>query len=344
MKVSSLFPCALAALGLLCGIATAQDNSVLVTPWLSLDNADIGIRPVLEKSSTGETTADVLQYHDLLSGKLFFDSHHNFSLNFRAGAGDEFSAGWANTGAGSAPASSSFYLKQLYLDANPLSSLEIQWGGIGLERGVSTAITSYNYDGFMTGERFYVRNSSHLFFDQMSVTFGYLGDVMQPDVWDRARTLWTNNYQQYLLEKKINARTTASSDYTVVAGARTFREAVRVDVPEFRIADRIQADVYERTNRTAAAGGNISATKRLNRTLDAVAGYAAIDRNYGDLNDDAFFHGRRLYVAANVHLGRGFAVSPMLDHGVGNSYDLPNNSHFHVEFTYDLLAALKDTK
>lgn len=343
MRVCSLFPCAALACSLLCGIAAAQDN-VLVTPWLSLDNAEIGIRPVLEKSSSGSTTANVLQYHDLFSGKLFLDHRHEFSLNFDAGAGGAFVAGWANTGAGSEPASRSFYLKQLYLEANPLSSLEVQWGGIGLERGVSTAMTSYNYDGFMSGERVYVRDPGHLFFDKMAVTFGYLGDVMHPDVWDRAHTLWMNNYQQYLIEKKISARAAASADYTVIAGARTFREAVRIDVPEFRIADRIQADVYERTNRTAAIGGNISAAKRISSRLDAITGYAAIDRNYGDLNDDAFFHGRRLYVAANVHLGRGFAVSPMFDHGVGNSYDLPNNVHFHVAFTSDLLAALKDSK
>ncbi|MFZ0592002.1 MAG: hypothetical protein WAM39_16170, partial [Bryobacteraceae bacterium] len=146
-----------------------------------------------------------------------------------------------------------------------------------------------------------------------------------------------NNYQQYLVLKKISKKLTASADYTNLAGARTLRQALRADVPEFRVVDKAIVDVYERTNYTAAFGGNVSVSKSLNKMFGLTAGYAAIDRNYGDLNDDAFFHGRRAYFAAAVHPIRGFTISPMFDHGVDNNYYLPNNGHFHLAVTYDLL-------
>ncbi|MBV9266069.1 MAG: hypothetical protein JO061_07870 [Acidobacteriaceae bacterium] len=312
--------------------------------WLAFDDASVGIRLVEERSSTGGTTADQWQYHDVLAGKVFVDPEHNYSFNFLIGNGDAFPGGWSNTGAGSAPASGKTYLKQFFADAKPVQGVEVQWGGIGMERGASTPVTSYSGDGFMTGERFYIRNSEDLYFDKVAFTFGYLGRVDQPNVWDRANTLWMNNYQQYLLEKKFSSRVTGSADYTVVAGERTLREAAHVNLPQWKVMDNVQFDMYERTNHTAAAGGHLGVGKKLNKTVEVRGGYASIDRNYGDLNDDAFFHGRRVYMASTIHLGRGFAVTPMYDHAAGNSYVLPNDTHFHLAFTYDFLKLLGEKK
>jgi hypothetical protein len=333
----------LSALTLIVFSSVALSEEAVIPSWLSFDEASVGIRPVIEKDSSGVTTARDWQYQDVLGGKIFVDPSHRLSFNFLAGSGDAFPGGWSNTGAGSAPASGKFYLKQLYADAVFVPGLEVQWGGLGMERGVSTAISSYSGDGFMTGERFYVRSHA-LYFDKVAFTFGYLGSIDRPNVWDRANTLWMNNYQQYLLEKKLSDRLTASTDYSVLAGTRTFRQAIRVNVPEWKAIDTLQFDMYERTNHTAAAGGHIGASKKINRALDLAGGYAAIDRNYGDLNDDAFFHGRRAYVAATVHLGAGFAVSPMFDHAIGNNYPLPNMSHFHVAFTYEIAKLLPERR
>lgn len=332
----------LLAATLLSAVVLQADDDGLNSRWFLIDKASIGIRPVYESDSAGATTTNQWQYQDAFEGKFFFDPEQKYSLNFGVGAGDAFPGGWGNTGIGNATASTNSYLKLLYFDAKPNSVLEVQWGGIGIERGASTAITSYSNDGFMAGERFYVRDGQELFFDTVAVTFGYLGDIAHPDVWDRAHTLWMNNYRQYLVMKNISKRFTASADYTVVAGARTAREALRTQVAEAKIVDQMTVDLYERTNRTAALGGNISASKSLNKIFGLTAGYAAIDRNYGDLNDDAFFHGRRAYVAATLHLTHGFSVSPMFDHGVGNSYSLPNNGHFHVAFNYDLLQSFRE--
>lgn len=312
--------------------------------WLSFDEATIGIRPVQERDSAHAKTADQWQYHDVLAGKVFVDPAHNYSFNFLVGNGDGFPGGWSSTSLGQGPGSPGTYLKQFFADAKPVSGLEVQWGGIGVERGASTPITSYSGDGFMTGERFYVRNSKALFFDKVAFTFGYLGRIDQPNVWDRANTMWMNNYQQYLLEKKFSSRVTGSADYTVLAGARTFRQAARVETPELKWVDTLRVDVYERTNRTAAAGGHIGLGKKLSHNFAVEGGYASIDRNYGDLNDDAFFHGRRLYATATIHLSAGFAIAPMYDHGVGNSYALPNETHFHLALTYELSKILAEKK
>jgi hypothetical protein len=333
---------ALFAVTLFSAAVLQGDDDGLTNRWFSVDKASIGVRPAYETGSEGGSTTNQLQYQNAFEGKFFFDSDQKYSLNFGAGAGDAFPGGWGNTGIGNAPASTNSYLKLLYFDAKPNSLLEVQWGGIGIERGASTAITSYSNDGFMAGERFYVRDGGELFFDTVAVTFGYLGDIGHPDVWDRAHTLWMNNYRQYLVMKNISKRLTASADYTVLAGAKTMREALHAKVAEAKIVDQMNVDLYERTNRTAAFGGNISASKSLNRMFGLTAGYAAIDRNYGDLNDDAFFHGRRMYIAATLHVAHGFSISPMFDHGVGNSYYLPNNGHFHLAFNYDLLQGFRE--
>jgi hypothetical protein len=344
MRISKRCVCALLSAFILCAAGHAQDSEDLTNRWFSIDKAAVGVRSVYEQGSTGATTTNQMQYYDAFEGKFFFDPSQKYSLNFGIGAGDAFPGGWSNTSIGNAPATTNYsYLKLLYFDAKPNSLIEAQWGGIGIERGVSTAITSYSNDGFMAGERLYVRDSRDLFFDSIAVTFGYLGDVLHPDVWNRANTLWQNNYQQYLILKKISKKLTASADYTNLAGAHTLRQALHASMPDLRVVDQANVDVYERTNYTAAFGGNVSVSKSLNKMFGLTAGYAAIDRNYGDLNDDAFFHGRRAYFAATVHPLRGFSISPMFDHGVANDYYLPNNGHFHLAVTYDLLQNFRHT-
>jgi hypothetical protein len=344
MRISSICVGALLGAVLFSNAAFAHDSEDLTNRWLSIDKAEVGVRSVYEQGSNGATTTNQMQYYDAFQGKFFFDPGQKYSLNFAIGAGDAFPGGWSNTSVGNAPATTNYsYLKLLYLDAKPNSLTEIQWGGIGIERGASTAITSYSNAGFMAGERLYVRDSRDLFFDSIAVTFGYLGDVLHPDVWDRAHTLWQNNYQQYLVLKKISKKLTASADYTTLAGGRTLRQALHANVAELRVVDQANVDVYERTNQTAAFGGNVSVSKSVNKVFGLTAGYAAIDRYYGDLNDDAFFHGRRAYFAATLHPVRGFTISPMFDHGVDNNYYLPNNGHFHLAITYDLLQNFRHT-
>jgi hypothetical protein len=71
-------------------------------------------------------------------------------------------------------------VRQLYMSATPISQITAEFGGLGIERGVNTEMTSYDDDGYMTGERVRFHDPKHVFFDQIAVTYGYLGDIYFP--------------------------------------------------------------------------------------------------------------------------------------------------------------------
>ena len=233
------------------------------------------------------------------------------------------------------------YLKKLYFSAKPVEGIEFQYGGIGIERGVSTPITSYADPGYLTGGRILVHHPKALFFDTVSFTKAYLGDLDSPNMGRRFHRLQQSNYQQYLVEKRLSGRVSASMDYTNQWGIKTLRESIRLGVKESRVLDVVQFDSYQRTNRDRKTGFNFGLEKDLTRRLSLVGGYAAIDRNYGDLNDDAFFHGNRVYAGAQIHITPDFAVSALINRTAGEDYAVPNRTHFHLAFNYDLLRAFK---
>lgn len=216
----------------------------------------------------------------------------------------------------------------------------MQFGGLGLNRGVGSDIANYSQNAYMTGERIAIRRPKALFFDEVSATFGYLGDRNTPGIEHRLRRLSHVNYRQFLVLKKIGETVAVSVDYTNRAGAKTFRQSVRVKTPSLGIIDGFRTDFYERTNQTAAFGGVVAAEKRIASRWRVEAGYAAIDRNYGDWNVDAFFHGRRVYAAGGLRVTAAFSGFFMINKSVGNSYVVPNGAHFHAGFSYDVLKAL----
>jgi hypothetical protein len=305
-----------------------------------LDDAAIGARAVVGKTSNGTLTDQQMQHFIAVSGGLRIGEW--FSLHALAATGGDFAGGWNNSGLGLASGSSSVFLKQLYLAARPVKAVEVQFGGIGIERGVGSDIASYSQDGYMTGARMTVRHPKAFHFDQVSVTFGYLGDRDMPGIEHRLRRLSHVNYRQFLVVKKFGDRTSVSVDYTDRAGAKTFRQAVQVKVSSLGVIDSVRTDFYERTNFTSAFGGVVAAGKTIVPRWHVEAGYAVIDRNYGDWNADAFFHGRRFYASTSFKIANALSMFMLIDKSAGNSYLVPNGSHFHAGFSYDVLKALHE--
>lgn len=137
--------------------------------------------------------------------------------------------------------------RQLYFDAKPVHGLELQYGFIGINRGDNSEITSYDDDGYMDGGRLIVRKPNYLFFDELSATYGYLGDITTPDVIDRYQHLDKFNYHQFLLRKKITKWLDVSADYTWQI-AHTLREAAYVKTKPVKIADAVRVELYQRFN------------------------------------------------------------------------------------------------
>ena len=140
-----------------------------------------------------------------------------------------------------------FLPRQLYFDAKPLKGLEFQYGSIGINRGDNSEITSYDDDGYMSGGRLIIRQPEHFYFDELSVTYGYLGDINTPNFLDRYQRLSQSNYHQFLARKKLTPWLDVSADYTWHV-AHTMREAAYVKAKWAKAVDAVRVEAYQRFN------------------------------------------------------------------------------------------------
>jgi len=69
------------------------------------------------------------------------------------------------------------------------------------DRGQSTEVTSYDYDGYLVGERITLDRPGNLYFDEISITYGFLGDFNRPNVFGRLHRLGQSNYHEFGVSK-----------------------------------------------------------------------------------------------------------------------------------------------
>ena len=170
--------------------------------------------------------------------------------------------------------------------------MEFQYGGIGINRGVNSEMTSYDDDGYLTGGRVSIKRPKNLFFDEVSVTYAYLGDQFKPNFFRRTSRVNHSNYHQFLVRKKIGTRADVSADYTFQDRVDMMREAVKVDVKESKVLDSFRFELYQRIGDNtfvgepgvfkAGMGFAIQGDKAINKKL-SVNGYSQIDNAYSAL-------------------------------------------------------------
>jgi hypothetical protein len=153
--------------------------------WLVFELASVSTRFRHVESLMGVTTASNQQHQVAIKSALRLDPAGRLTIHAGLFTGDTFSFGWNNTGPGTGIAQSRVCLKQLYLDAKPLGGIDVQVGGLEFARGESTEITSYDYDGYLVGERLAIRRPDRVLLDEVTLTFGFLGDLRQPNVFAR---------------------------------------------------------------------------------------------------------------------------------------------------------------
>lgn len=325
---------------------SARTAATLVKRWLELQNATLNLRYRHVDTSAGVITTNQLQHRESLRGRLKFDRPGRYALNFGLFTGVRFTSGWDNTGWGINDAQKNLAFKALYFAAQPIGGIEAQVGGLYIIKGESTELTTYDEDGYITGERVSVRRPNQLFFDEISVTNAYFVGGTGPaniPISRRLPHIDEPNYQHYLVGKKVGKRAGLSVDYTVETGREIWRQAVNVNVPESRIFDSIIVETYERTNADHAYGFAITAAKALDKRLSLNGGYARIDRNYGPLNADRFNIGNRAFVMATYTISAQFTASVFVTRAVGHNGPLPQRTLSNTVFTYNVLPALKRT-
>ena len=190
-----------------------------------------------------------------------------------------------------------FYMRELYFSATPVKAVTFEFGSFGFERGLASEITTFDEDGYLTGERIRIQNPKHLFFDQIGYTNAYIGDFSQPNLFERGGNFEKSNYHQVFAHKQINRRVGFSADYTEQVGSSTLRETTVVGVKELRVIDSVRGEVYERPNTVNLQGLNVAGSpggalvfeKKVSR-LSGDFGYAYIDKGYSALSGHRFFH------------------------------------------------------
>jgi hypothetical protein len=314
--------------------------------WLDLQNATLNLRYRFVDNSAGVVTTNQMQHRESLRARLKFDSSGRYALNFGLFTGVRFTSGWDNTGWGINSAQKNLAFKALYFAAQPIAGVETQVGGLYIIKGESTEFTTYDEDGFVTGERVSVRRPKQLFFDEISVTSAYFVGGTGPaniPVHKRLPHIDEQNYQHYLVDKKIGKRAGVSGDYTREGGRHTWRQAINLKVRESRVIDSVIVEAYQRTSATSGNGFAFTVDKALNKKLSVNGGYARIDPNYGPLNADRFNIGNRAFITTTYSFSPELLASFYITTAVGRNGVLPQRTLSNTVVTYNVIPALKRT-
>ena len=324
-----------------------SSEKAFILRWFELQNATLNLRYRFVDTSAGVVTTNQVQYKVTLRGRVKFDKPGRYSLNFGVFTGTKFTSSWDNTGWGINNAQKNLAFKTLYFAAQPIGGIEFQVGGLYIVKGESTEITTYDDDGYITGERVSLRRPKQLFFDEISVTSAYFVGGTGPGnvpVGVRLPHIGESNYRQFLVDKKVGKRAAVSADFTLETGRRTWHQAVNVKLAEMRVVDSIIFEQYGRTNIDSAYGFAIFFAKQLTKHFSlSQFGYARIDPKNGPLNADRFNIGNRAFVTATYVFSPEFTASFFITTAVGQNGVLPQRTVTNTAFTYNVMPLLKRT-
>ncbi len=256
-----------------------------------------------------------------------------------------------------------FYVRELYLSATPVKAVTVEFGSFGFERGYASEITTYDMDGYLTGERVSIQAPKHLFFDQVGFTTGFVGFINVPNLFKRGAGFQSSNYRQVFAKKQLTKRIGFSEDYTWDVGANTLRQAAFVDTKEAKFVDSVRVETYERLNAATLQGLSIkggygfaiTADKQITKRVNFDAGFASIDEdnavNSGSrylhatgysINGDTYGLGNRPFTHASVKIAPGVTAFGYYTHAVG--WEVParalnlNKQGLNAGVTFDFKA------
>jgi hypothetical protein len=303
--------------------------------WLDLETISVSMRYRHVQNFLGATIASNAQYQVTLKGAFRFDSDGRFTVHAGVFTGNSFTSGWNNTAVGTGRGQSNLYLKQLFFAAKPVAGIELEYGGLEFARGESSEITSYDYDGYLVGERVCVHRPQNFFLDQITVTYGYVGDLSRPNVLTRLERLPRSNYHQFLIGKQAGRRLRVSADSTFDSGVQTLRQAISLHAPELHIVEMLHFENYERTGTHAGYGFSAYGQKKLAHRITVGPGYAQLDRP--GLYSDRFGAGKRLFWNTHVALGPEWSVMALATHAVAGPISSAPRTRFDLIVGYNLL-------
>lgn len=319
--------------------------SVYLSRWLDAQAFTLTLRyRFVDAGSTGPD-ANHMQANELLRLRVKADRGGHVAVGLGASTGPSFVGSWNDTGVGTGLHRFHVNLRLLSLDLAPMAGVSGQVGSLQLARGESTEITTFDNDGYMTGERITIRRPKTLFFDEVTISRGFVGDTTKPSVFDRLDRFHDFNYQQYLVTRRVSPRVSTSADVTRLAHANFVHAAARVRAPELHIVDSVRYEQYVRfgaaSDAHTIAGFAMSGEKQIVKAITAGLGYADIDKQFGGLNADRFNRGRRLFGTFSYAFSPVLALNTFIGRAIHNDYAVVNRTRVDVALQYNLLAHLQ---
>jgi hypothetical protein len=320
----------------LAGVPLAGQPAPEIAPRLELESATLGLRYRMLENQLGSRSQNWSDHHQGFKLRLRLDRSARYSLTAVAFNGDSFQGSWNLRGMRDGQSSNRVFLKQFYVTGRPAEGVEFQYGGLALVRGESSEITSYDNDGYLTGQRLTV--SPKRLLDELTVTAGYLGDFRDPSITRRLHRLSEINYAQVLVKKTLSERVTATADYSVDDGEGTLRQGVAIRPSG--VIDLIRLEAYERVSGERAAGGAITIEKPFGRTRLA-ASFASVDDHYRPVNGDRYGRGRRISLTGTTALTDELTLQIFVTRALDDDLVMGNQTRVDVHIRYELAALLK---
>lgn len=368
---------------------TQSNNECKLCRWIDLQTATFATRFRVVKSNQRVSAAMTRTQPFLKAGEFVktnqnqqqqiyefdfkFDKAGRFKIHTRLSSGEWFTRSFAETGWGkdfNGEKTWAVYPRQFYLSAEPVKGVEFQIGGLDINRGENTENTTYDNDGFITGERLKIKRPDKLWFDEISATNAYIGDFYTPNFFQRAKRIGQgSNYHQFLVAKKFGKRVAVSMDYTSHATISHLREAVFVKTPELKFIDNIRVEFYHRLEDYRGVkrgwGYNVQVEKKIGDKFELTAGVANTDYRYnvlttekfparqaryaqpaGTLTADRMIRGLSPFVGWKYNFNKYYGVFGFWTTDLNKPTPLPfvyNSDHFSVGFQVNIKNILKKT-
>ncbi len=375
-------------------VSTDNPEASGLDRWVDMKNVSFSLRYRNVADTEGTHEYEQGSQRSILDGKFKFDAAEKYSINFHISSGHYFDWAYADfagggldkaiskTEVGMQPGDlqnlqSAFVLypdqtvgirsggwglavRRLFLDAKPVKGLELQVGSLDIDRGYGSEITTYDEDGYIDGERISLKDPKHLYFDQVSFTYAYLGDLFQANFFERTGRMTQGNYRQYMVRKSFGRRVDASADFTDTRNTQTVREAAFVKIPEAKVIDAVRVEAYQRLadatfyNFDFASGSGYAITgfKNFRKHLTLEGGLANLDWGYDvythmkiaailgySVNGDGYNTGQHWFVRPTVHISKEFSASAFYSRMFNYNYDadgyLWNKSNLQVGLGYN---------
>lgn len=308
--------------------------------WLDAQEVAVRARYNYIEAADDETVQNRLQTQVQVKGRFTLDTSGRYSVHAGLFTGDSFTSGWNPTGIGTGEGTAKIYLKQLFVAAEPWTGVALQYGSLYPERGASTEITSYDNDGYVTAGRVKLRRPQDLFFDDVTISVGYIGYRNEPYVFDRTGAFSRQNYWQVMALKEVLPGLTTSTDYSVVEDDGVLREGVKWRVGQ-PWADTVAAEVGVRlkggSHQTAFA---FSGEKKI-ADVTVKIGYANVDSSFGTFNGDSYGSGDRVFTTGSVPLPLDLTASWFAQKEISPPASSRNDVRVDLVLWWDALKTLK---